>query len=224
MSPSRAVATASLLLASTLALVACGDDDDGDVPAAETPSEADLSTDTNPSAESTETAEVTESTASTASTEGTQTVEPEAIPTAYPEVELRFVDFPALTAKNRAALDVFVRFQRGRLQLLRQAAMNDLVLSTSAQPVLALWQDVADNLKENNTYFRGKTVATFTEVAIKSRFAVMDVCLDGTALRLVENGQPGTLEGPRRAPFRTVVTRTDTGLAVTESRTLPGTC
>ncbi len=217
MSPSRAVATASLLLASTFSLVACGDDD-GDVPAADEPSAVDPSSDTSPSAESTETAEGTETTA------GTQPAEPEAIPTAYPEVELRFVDFPALTAKNRAALEVFVRFQRGRLQLLRQAAMNDLVLSTSAQPVLALWQDVADNLKENNTYFRGKTVATFTDVAIKSRFVVIDVCLDGTALRLVENGQPGTLEGPRRAPFRTVVTRTDTGLAVTESRTLPGTC
>ena len=215
MSPSRAVATAFLLLASTLALVACGDDDDGDLPAAETTSEADLSTDTSPSAESTE---------STESTEGTEPPEPEAIPTAYPEVELRFVDFPALTAKNRAALEVFVRFQRGRLQLLRQAAMNDLVLSTSAQPVLALWQDVADTLKENNTHFRGKTVATFTDVAIKSRFVVIDVCLDGRALRLVENGQPGSLEGPARAPFRTVVTRTDTGLAVTESRTLPGTC
>jgi hypothetical protein len=211
MGPSRAAATASLLLATTLALAACGED--GDAPAAEKSSEVDPSSDTSPSAESTETTESAESTEST-----------EAIPTAYPEVGLRFVDFPRLTGKNRAALEVFVRFQRGRLQLLREAAMNDLVLNTSAAPVVTLWQDVADNLKGNNTYFRGKTVATFTDVAIKSRLAVVDVCLDGSALRLVENGRPGSLSGPSRAPFRTVVTRTDTGWAVTESRTLPGTC
>ena len=102
--------------------------------------------------------------------------------------------------------------------------MNDLVLNTSAGPVLALWQDVADNLKKNNTHFSGKSVLTFTDVAFKSRFVVVDVCLDGSDLRLVENGQPGSLDGPARAPFRTVVTRTDTGLAVTESRTLDGTC
>ena len=212
MSPSRAVATAFLLLATTLALVAC--DEDGDTPAAEKPPEVDPSSNTSPSAESTEGTE----------TEGTESAEPEAIPTAYPEVGLQLVDFPALTRKNRAALEVYVRFQRGRLQLLRQAAMNDLVLDTSAPPVLALWQDVADSLKANNTRFRGKSVATFTEVAIKGRLVVIDVCLDGSALRLIVNGEPGSFDGPTRAPFRTVVTRTDTGLAVTESRTLPGTC
>ena len=102
--------------------------------------------------------------------------------------------------------------------------MNDLVRNTSAAPELAHWQDVADNLKETNTHFSGKSVLTFTDVAIKSRFVVVDVCLDGRDLRLVKDGQPVPFDGPPRTPFRTVVTRTDTGLAVTESRSLDGTC
>ena len=225
MKPSRAVATAVMLLATTPALVACGEDGDG--PAAAQPSEVDPSSGTGPSAENTpatESADATDSTEGTESTESTGAPEPEGIPTSYPEVELRFVGFPELTAENRAQLEVFVRFQRGRLQLLRQAAMNDLVLSTSAEPVVTQWQDIADTLKDNNTHFRGQTVATFTDVAVKSKVTAVEVCLDGSALRLVENGRPGTLTGPARVPFRTVLTRIDTGWAVTESRTLPGTC
>ncbi len=84
LAPSGAVATAFLLLA-TLALVACGEDD---VPAAENPSDIDPSADSSPSVESTD------------GTEGTEVAEPEAIPTAYPEVGLRFVDFPELTTKE----------------------------------------------------------------------------------------------------------------------------
>jgi hypothetical protein len=216
MSPSRAVATAVLLLATPLVLGAC--DEDGDTPAAERSSEVDPSSGTSPSVESTAPTESAEA------TESTEVADPEAIATAYPDVGLRLVDFPELTTKNRAVLDVFVRFQRGRQQLLRDQAMNDLVLDTSAQPVVAQWQDVADTLKKNKTYFRGQVVLTFTDVPIKRRVVVVDVCLDGSGLRLVENGQPGSLTGPPRAPFRTVLTRLDSGWAVTESRTLPGTC
>ncbi|MDP3893339.1 hypothetical protein [Nocardioides sp.] len=47
-------------------------------------------------------------------------------------VGLEYADFPEVTAKNRTALAIFVRLDRGQLQMLRNAAMNDLVLDNAA--------------------------------------------------------------------------------------------
>jgi hypothetical protein len=206
MTPSRAASAASLVLAAALALASCGDDADGSN--ADAP---DLGGSSEPSA----TPEPTES----ESPNG-----PEGIPTSFPEVGLEYVDFPEPTKETRPALEVFVAFDTGRAKLLRKAAMNDQVRNNAAEAVVAQYQGTVDYLQSHNAVYRGETVATVTDVVTKDNFVALDLCTDGTALRFVENGKPGPVDGPSRVPFRVIITRTDTGWTVTEASSQEGSC
>lgn len=201
----RAATAASLLLAATLALAACGDDGD--------PSSDDAPDIGESSSETTTAPEPTESTTG-----------PEAIPTSYPEIGLEYVDFPEPTKKTRPALEVFVAFDTGRVELLHNAEMNDRVRDNAAEPVVAQYQGTADFLQEHNAHYRGETVSTITDVVTKGDFVALDLCVDGSALRFVENGEPRPPDGATRLPSRAIITRTDTGWTVTESASLEGSC
>ena len=202
MTPSRAAATAATLAALALALVACGDDDD---------SSSSDSPDLGPSSESTE---PTESTTTSAPPEG-----PDAIPASYPGVGLEYDGLPDLEGRYRDALETFVAFDRGRLQLLREAKMNPLLSDNAADPVVANWQATATYLQDNDAYYRGTSVATFGDVQTKGDLLGLDLCLDGTELRYVQGGAASAPEGPAQVPFRVIVTQNDGTWTVTEAAT-----
>jgi len=207
MTPSRAAATAATLAALTLALVACGDDD-GEPSSGDSP-------DLGPSSETTE---ATESTSKTAP-DGTK-----AIPASYPGVGLEYDGLPDLEGKYRDALEVFVAFDRGRLQLLREAKMNPLLSDNAADPVVANWQATATYLQDNDAYYRGTSVATFDNVETEGDLLGLDLCLDGTELRYVQGGAASAPEGPAQVPFRVIVTQNDGAWTVTEAATQEGSC
>lgn len=205
MTPSRAAASATTLAVLALGLAACGDD--GSDPASET------SPDLEPSSEATP-----ESTA-TSAPKG-----PKPIPTSYPAVGLEYDGLPDLDGRYRDALEVFIAFDRGRLQLAREARMNPLLSENAAEQVVATFQSTATYLQDHNAYYRGTSVATFDEVKADGNLLGLDLCLDGTELRFVENGSAAAPDGPARVPFRVVVTQIDGSWTVTEAASQEGTC
>jgi len=208
MTPSRAAATAATLVALALALVACGDDDSD-------PSSGD-SPNIGPSSESTD---PTESETKSAPPEG-----PNAIPASYPAVGLEYDGLPDLEGRYHDALEAFVAFDRGRLQLLREAKMNALLSDNAADPVVANWQATATYLQDNDAYYRGTSVATFDNVKTEGDLLGLDLCLDGTELRYVQGGSASAPEGPSRVPFRVIVTQAGGSWTVTEASTQEGSC
>ena len=210
MTPSRAAATAATLAALVLALVACGDDD-GDPSSSQSP-------DLDPSSEPTESTGPSGSTATTAP-EG-----PEAIPASYPAVGLEYDGLPDLEGKYRDALEVFVAFDRGRLQLLREAQINPLLSDNAAEQVVSTFQSTATYLQEHDAYYRGTSVASFDNVKTDGNLLGLDLCLDGTKLRYVQGGSASAPEGPARVPFRVIVTQNDGSWTVTEAATQEGSC
>ena len=119
---------------------------------------------------------------------------------------------------------MFVAFDRGRLQLLREAKLNPLVTDNAAEPVVATFQSTAAYLKEHNAYYRGTSIASFDDVEEEGDLLGLDLCLDGTELRYVEGGSASAPEGPARVPFRVIVTQRDGTWTVTEASTQEGTC
>lgn len=204
MTPSRAAATAATLAALTLGLVACGDDD------------GDPSSENSPDLEPT--SEATESTTTSAPDD------PEAIPTSYPDVGLEYDGLPDLDGKYRDALEVFIAFDRGRLQLLREAQMNAMVSDNAAEQVVSTWQSTAAYLQDNGAHYRGMSVATFDDVKTDGDLLGLDLCLDGTELRYVQGGSASAPDGPSRVPFRVIVTQHDGSWKVTEAATQEGSC
>jgi hypothetical protein len=207
MTPSRAAATAATLTALTLGLVACGDDD-GDPSSNNSP-------DLEPTSDTTGSSEPT----TTSAPDG-----PKPIPSSYPEVGLEYDGLPDLEGKYRDALEVFVAFDRGRLQLLREAKMNALVSDNAAQPVVGTFQGTADYLQNEGAHYRGTSVATFDDVETDGDLLGLDLCLDGTELRYVDGGSATAPEGPARVPFRVIVTQHDGSWTVTEASTQEGSC
>jgi hypothetical protein len=203
----RAAATAVTLAALTLGLAACGDD--GDEASSEN------SPDLDPASEGT---------SGSADPTTTTDPEPESIPTSYPDVGLEYDALPEVEGRYRDALEVFVAFDRGRLQLLREAKMNPLVTDHAAEPVVATFQSTAAYLKEHNAYYRGTSIASFDDVEEEGDLLGLDLCLDGTELRYVEGGSATAPEGPARVPFRVIVTQRDGTWTVTEASTQEGTC
>lgn len=204
MAPSRAPASAATVAVLALALVACGDD-------------GDPSSDTSPDLESS--SEATESETTSAPPDG-----PKPIPTRYADVGLEYDGLPDLEGKYRDALEVFVAFDRGRLQLLREASMNPLVSDNAAEPVVGTYQSTVNYLQENDAHYRGTSVATFDDVETDGNLLGLDLCLDGSELRYVEGGSAGALDGPARVPFRVIVTNHDGVWTVTEAATQEGSC
>jgi len=208
MSATRAAATAVTLAALALGLTACGDDD-GD------PS-SDNSPDIDPTSESTS--------ASTDPSTSTEPNGPKPIPTSYPDVGLEYDALPDVEGKYRDALAVFVAFDRGRLQLLREAKLNPLLSDHAAEPVVATFQSTAAYLQQHNAYYRGTSTASFDDVEEEGDLLGLDLCLDGSALRYVEGGSASAPDGPARVPFRVIVTQRDGTWTVTEASTQEGTC
>ena len=132
MTATRAAATAVTLAALALGLTACGDDD------------ADASSDNSPDLDPT-----SEATSGRRDPTATQPPNgPKPIPTSYPDVGLEYDGLPDVEGRYRDALEVFVAFDRGRLQLLREAKMNPLVTDNAAEPVVATFQSTAAYLQE----------------------------------------------------------------------------
>jgi hypothetical protein len=205
MTATRAAATAVTLAALTLGLAACGDDD-GDTSGG--------APDLDPKSEAT----------SASDSPTSEPADPEAIPTSYPEVGLEYDGLPELEGKYRDALATFVAFDRGRLQLLREAKMNALVTKNAAEQVVATFQSTASYLQQHNAHYRGTSVASFADVSEGGDLLGLDLCLDGTELRYVEGGSASAPEGPARVPFRAIVTLHDGTWTVTEASSQEGTC
>ncbi|WP_322938050.1 hypothetical protein [Nocardioides bizhenqiangii] len=206
MTPSRAAASAATLAVLAAGLLACGGDD-GDPSSATSP-------DLEPSSEATGSTEPT-----TSAPKG-----PKPIPTSYPDVGLEYDGLPDLKGSYRVALEVFVAFDRGRLQLAREAKMNPLVSENAAEQVVATFQSTATYLQDHDAYYRGTSVATFDDVETNGGLLGLDLCLDGTELRFVEGGSASAPDGPARVPFRVIVTQIDGSWTVTEAATQEGTC
>ena len=204
MTPSRAAATAATLSVLALGLVACGDDD-GDPSSENSP-------DLEPSSEA------------TGSTTSSAPEGPQPIRSSYPDVGLEYDGLPDLEGKYRDALEVFVTFDRGRLQLLREAQMNPLLADNAAEQVVASFQTTATFLHESNAHYRGTSVATFDNVETDGNLLGLDLCLDGTELRYVQGGTASAPDGPARVPFRVIVTQNDDAWTVTEAATQEGSC
>lgn len=205
MTATRAAATAVTLAAAlTLGLSACGDDD---------PS-SDTSPDLDPTSDTTSPAD-----APTSEPDGAET-----IPTSYPAVGLEYDGLPDVEGKYRDALETFVAFDRGRLQLLHEAEMNPLVTKNAAEQVVATFRSTATYLQQNDAHYRGTTVASFSDVEEGNDLLGLDLCLDGTELRYVEGGSASAPDGPARVPFRVIVTLRDGTWTVTEASTQEGTC
>jgi hypothetical protein len=203
MTPSRAAASAAALAVLALGLVACGDDGDSSG-----------SPDLEPTSDATSSA-----TTSEPPSEG-----PAPIPSHYPDVGLEYDGLPDLEGKYRDALEVFVAFDRGRLQLLREARMNALVSDNAAEQVVGTYQSTVTYLQEHGAHYRGTSVATFDDVETDGDLLGLDLCLDGTELRYVEGGSATAPEGPSRVPFRVIVTQHDGSWTVTEASTQEGSC
>lgn len=206
MTATRAAATAVTLAALALGLTACGDDG-GDDTGSGAP-------DLDPTSEATSATDAPTS-------EG---ADPEAIPSSYPAVGLEYDGLPELEGKYRDALATFVAFDRGRLQLLREAKMNALITGNAAQQVVATFQSTASYLQQNNAHYRGTTVASFDNVEEGNDLLGLDLCLDGTELRYVEGGSASAPEGPARVPFRVILTLHDGTWTVTEAGSQEGSC
>ncbi len=209
MTPARAAATAATLVALALTLTGCGDDSEpsgGDSP--------DLGASSEP----------TETTASASASSSAPPDGPDAIPASYPEVGLEYDGLPDLDGRYRDALEAFIAFDRGRLQLLREAKMNPLLSDNAADPVVSGWQDTATYLQDNDAFYRGTSIATFDNVETEGDLLGLELCLDGTGLRYVEGGSASAPEGPARVPFRVIVTQAGGSWQVTEASTQEGSC
>lgn len=206
MTPPRTLTTAVVGLLTALAAAGCSDAS-GDAGASDPPSFAGSSSPADVSASSAD-------------------PEPEAIPSSYPEVGLEYVDLPELDAPYRAALETFVAFDRGRLELMRKVRMNALLSDNAAPAVVAGWDDTLRYLRERDAHYRGETVATFVDVSHEKGFLGLELCVDGSGLRWVEDGRAGAVPGSREGgvPLRAIVTRTDGGWKVTEAQSQEGTC
>ena len=134
---------------------------------------------------------------------------PQPIRSSYPDVGLEYDGLPDLEGKYRDALEVFVTFDRGRLQLLREAQMNPLLADNAAEQVVSTFQSTATYLQEHDAYYRGTSVASFDNVETDGNLLGLDLCLDGTQLRYVQGGSASAPEGPARVPFRVIVTQND---------------
>ncbi len=205
MTATRAAATAVALAALALGLSACGDDDakSGDSP------------DFGPT---------TEAASSSEPTELTTPPGPKPIPTSYPDVGLEYDGLPDLDGKYHDALAVFVDFDRGRLELLRDAQMSPLLSKNAAGQVVATYQSTATYLQDHNAHYRGTSVASFDSVETDGDLLGLDLCLDGTDLRYVEDGSASAPEGPSRVPYRVIVTQAGGSWTVTEAATQEGSC
>jgi hypothetical protein len=206
MTATRAAATAVALATLALGLAACGDDDDAS---------SDGPPDLGPTSEATSSSDPTELTAPPG---------PKSIPTSYPDVGLEYDGLPDLDGKYRDALEVFVDFDRGRLELLRDAKMNSLLSKNAAEPVVATYQSTATYLQDHNAHYRGTSVASFNSVKTDGDLLGLDLCLDGTDLRYVEAGAASAPDGPSRVPYRVIVTQTGGSWTVTEAATQEGSC
>lgn len=186
MTATRAAATTATLLALALTLNACGQDDsDGSASsdaAGETPTTSD------------------------ASPEPTTSAAPEPLPSSYPEVGLTYKNLPELDGEYRDALTAFIAYDRARLKLLREARMNPELKTHAAPKLVARFTNTVDYLVEHDTYYRGSTVTTLRELWTRNRMLGFDICLDGSGLRWLENGQPVPVPGEPREVFRIVVT------------------
>ena len=206
MTATRAAATAVTVAALALGLAGCGDDDDP-------------STDDPPDLSPTSGA-----TSSDEPTELTTPPGPKPIPTSYPDVGLEYDGLPDLDGKYLDALEVFVDFDRGRLELLREARMNPLLSKNAAEPVVATYQSTATYLHDHDAYYRGTSVASFGDVKTDGDLLGLDLCLDGSELRYVEGGDASAPSGPARVPYRVIVTQADGTWTVTEAATQEGSC
>lgn len=181
MTATRAAAATATLLALALTLGACGEDSDGG--AAPDPTSA---TSTTPEPKTSAT--------------------PEPLPSSYPDVELTYKKLPDLDGPHREALEAFIAYDRARLKLLREARMNPGVRNNAAPKLVARFANTVDYLVEHDTYYRGSTVTTFRDVRTRGGMLGFDICLDGSGLRWLENGQPVPVPGEPREVFRIVVT------------------
>ncbi len=207
MTATRAAATAVTLAALALGLTACGDDD------------SDPSGNSSPDLDPT-----SEATSPVDSSPTSEPGDPKAIPTKYPALGLEYDGLPELEGKFHDALATFVAFDRGRLQLLREAKMNPLVTENAAEQVVSTFQSTASYLRQNNAYYRGSTVVTFDNVEEGKDLLGLDLCLDGTELRYVEGGSASAPDGPARVPFRVILTLHDGTWKVTEAGSQEGSC
>lgn len=146
---------------------------------------------------------VTESTA-TPSAEPTPT-----LATAYPDEGVTFANLPDVDPSHADALAVFVAFERGNIQLYKDARMNDLVADNATADVRDQFEASAADLRENDTVFRGETTIDITGFD-DSRPELLQVsaCFDDTKTQQIKNGGEGRpLRGDPRTLFAVTVVK-----------------
>lgn len=148
--------------------------------------------------------------------ESASTDAPDAIPSSYPEVGLEFSDLPQPRGTKREALEAYVAYERGLRKLSRTAKPNAMITDHATQPLITTMESTVDYLRSNSIRYQGTADIAVSFVGNSARATVLEVCIDGTDLELVQNGSTKPINGPGRLPGRVVVTSNGQAWLVTQ--------
>ncbi len=154
-----------------------------------------------------------------------QDPDPEALPSAVPEVGLELTYSETAAERERAAMAAYATFEQAVRGTLRTARLDPRLPDVAAGPVVDDFRDTVRYLRSNDLRFEGTARADVDVEDAREQFVVLSVCLDGTDVRQVQAGEPRRLDGRERGLVRALVFQSpDRSWVVNEYRELDRPC